>query len=150
MKLRRWVSGATTLLLSLFLGVTLANAQDHDDRDHHDNDQGYHGDHDRDHHDHDRFDDHDRQGARDWYQHHHNAFNEREGRYWHREWEPDIREGFVFTPEMRRAFRPVPHDLLVRLGPAPPGYRYVVIGDHVCLIDRGYEIHDVLHFELNF
>jgi hypothetical protein len=26
----------------------------------------------------------------------------------------------------------------------------VVIGDHVCLIDRGYRIHDVLHFELNF
>jgi hypothetical protein len=25
-----------------------------------------------------------------------------------------------------------------------------VIGDHVCLIDRGYRIHDVLHFELNF
>lgn len=150
MKLRRWVSGATTLVLSLFLGVTLANAQDHDDRDHHDHDQGYRGDHDRDHHDHDRFDDHDRGQARDWYQHHHDAFRVKEGRYWHREWEPDIREGFVFTPEMRRGFRPVPHDLLVRLGPAPPGYRYVVIGDHVCLIDDGYRIHDVLHFELNF
>lgn len=152
MKLRRWVFGATTLLLSLFLGVTLANAQDHDDRDHHDHDQGYHGrDHqDRDHHDHDRFDDHDRQQARDWYRDHHDAFREREGRYWHSEWEPEIHEGFVFTPEMRRGFRPVPHDLLVRLGSAPPGYRYVVIGDHVCLIDRGYQIHDVLHFELNF
>ncbi len=148
MKMRRWVSAATTLVLSVFLGVTLANAQDHDDRDHHD--QGYHGDHDRDHHDHDRFNDHDRDQARDWYRHHHDAFRVREGRYWHREWEPDIHEGFVFTPEMRRGFRPVPHDLLVRLGPAPPGYRYVVIGDHVCLIDGGYRIHDVLHFELNF
>jgi hypothetical protein len=143
MKMRRWVSGATTLLLSLFLGVTLAHAQDHDDRDHHD-----HGDQVRDHHD--RFNDHDRAQARDWYQHHHDAFRVREGRYWHREWEPNIHEGFVFTPEMRRGFRPVPHDLLVRLGPAPPGYRYVVIGDHVCLIDGGYRIHDVLHFELNF
>jgi hypothetical protein len=25
-----------------------------------------------------------------------------------------------------------------------------VIGHHVCLIDGGYRIHDVLHFELNF
>ena len=51
MKMRRWVAGATTLVLSLFLGVTLANAQDQDDRDHHDHDQGYQ---DRDHHDHDQ------------------------------------------------------------------------------------------------
>jgi hypothetical protein len=26
----------------------------------------------------------------------------------------------------------------------------IVIGDHVCLIDRDYRIHDVLHFEMNF
>ncbi len=78
------------------------------------------------------------------------SVSDREGRYWHREWEPEIHEGFVFTPDMRRAIRPVPRDLLVRLGPPPPGYRYVLIGDHVCLIDRGYQIHDVLHFELNF
>jgi hypothetical protein len=25
-----------------------------------------------------------------------------------------------------------------------------MIGDHVCLVDRDYRIHDVLHFELNF
>jgi hypothetical protein len=25
-----------------------------------------------------------------------------------------------------------------------------MIGDHVCLIDRDYRIHDVLHFEMNF
>jgi hypothetical protein len=144
MKGRRWFASATTLLITLFLSVTLAHAQDHDDRDHND-----HGDQAREHHDHDRFDDHDRAGARDWYKGHHDAFRHDEGRYWHREWEPNIHEGFVFTPEMRRAFRPVPRDLLVRFGPPPPGYRYVIIGDHVCLIDRGYRIHDVLHFELN-
>ena len=156
MKLRRCVSGATTLLLSLFLGVTLANAQDHDDRDHHDNNQGYHDrdhhDRDRDHHDHDRFDDHDRQQARDWYQHHRRDFREgdRDDRYWHRDWEPEIHDGFVFTPEMRAAMRPVPRELRRELGPPPPGYRYAIIGDHVVLIDRDYRIHDVLHLELNF
>ena len=139
MKNRRFMAAAT-LLFSLFLGSTLLQAQDHDDRDHHD----------MDHHDHDRFDDHDRQGARDWYRDHHDYVRHDEGRYWHRKWEPNIHEGFVFTPEMRRAFRPVPHDLYVRLAPPPPGYRYVFIGDHLVLIDRGYRIHDVLHFELNF
>jgi hypothetical protein len=128
MKNRRWISAAMTLLITLFLGVTLAQAQDR----------------------HDRFDDHDRQVARDWYRGHHGAFRHDEGRYWHAAWEPNIREGFVFTPEMRSAIRPVPRDLYARLAPPPPGYRYVIIGDHVCLIDRGYRIHDVLHFELNF
>ena len=118
MKNRRFMAAAT-LLFSLFLGSTLLQAQDHDDRDHHD----------MDHHDHDRFDDHDRQGARDWYRDHHDYVRHDEGRYWHRKWEPNIHEGFVFTPEMRRAFRPVPHDLYVRLAPPPPGYRYVFIGD---------------------
>jgi len=165
MKLPKWVAGAAALVVSLFLGVTLANAQNQDDRDHHDHDQGYHDrdhhdrdhdrdnnyrDHDRDRHEHNRFDDHDRDGARDWYHHHHDAFRVREGRYWHREWGPEIHEGFVFTPDMRRAIRPVPHDLLIRLGPPPPGYRYVLIGDRVCLIDQGYRVHDVLNFELNF
>lgn len=150
MKIRRWFASATTLLVTLFLGVTLAQAQDQDNRDHHDQDNRDRGSQDRDHHDHDRFDDHDRQAARDWYRDHHDAFRHDEGRYWHHEWEPNIREGFVFTPEMRRAFRPVPRDLYGRLAPPPRGYRYVVIGDHVCLIDRGYRIHDVLHFELNF
>lgn len=157
MKLRKWVSGATTLLLSLFLGVTLASAQDHDDRDHHDHDQGYH---DRDHHDrdrdrydrhdHDRFDDHDRQAAHEWYEHHHRDFRDHEGRYWHREWEPEIREGFIFTPDMRAAIRPVPRGLYRELAPPPPGYRYVIIGDHICLIDNDYRIRDAFHLELNF
>jgi hypothetical protein len=59
-------------------------------------------------------------------------------------------EGFVLTPEMRRAFRPGPPDLYRQFPPPPAGYCYVVIGDHVCLVNRSYRIHDVLHFELNF
>jgi Ni/Co efflux regulator RcnB len=155
MKIRRWFASATALVVTLFLGVTLAQAQDQDSRDHHDQDnRGQDSQdrdhHDRDHHDHDRFDDHDRQAARDWYRDHHDAFRNDEGRYWHQEWEPNIREGFVFTREMRRAVRPVPRDLYARLAPPPRGYRYVVIGHHICLVDGGYRIHDVLHFELNF
>ena len=130
MRDRSWIAVALSLLLGLSVGTTVVRAQEH--------------------HDHDRFDDHDRAAAHDWYHDHHTYFRHDEGRYWHSEWEPNIHEGFVFTPEMRRAFRPVPHELLVRLGPAPHGWRYVVIGDHVCLIDADWRIHDVLHFELNF
>lgn len=99
---------------------------------------------------HEHFDDHDRAAARDWYRHHHNYFHHNEGRYWRHEWEANIHEGFVLTPEMRLAIRPAPVELVRGFGPPPPGWRYVVIGDHVCLIDRDYRIHDVLHFELNF
>jgi hypothetical protein len=151
MRNRRWFVLAAALLVSLSLGAPrMTRAQD--DRDHHDDhrDDRDHHDNDRDHHDHDRFDDHDREGARDWYRDHHDYFRHNEGRYWHREWEPNIHEGFVFTQDMRRGIRPVPRELLVRLGPAPRGYRYVVIGDHVVLVDNGWRIHDVLHFELNF
>jgi hypothetical protein len=128
MRSRSWMGVALSLLLGLSVGKVV-RAQEH--------------------HDHDRFDDHDRAAAHDWYHDHHTYFRHDEGRYWHGEWEPNIHEGFVFTPEMRRAFRPVPHELLVRLGPAPHGWRYVVIGDHVCLVDADWRIHDVLHFELN-
>lgn len=159
MRNMRWLVGAAALFVSFSLGAPrMTRAQD--DRDHHDDhhggsdyhDNGHHnGDHhDGDHHDHDRFDDHDRQQAHEWYAQHHTYFRESEGRYWHNSWEGNIHEGFVFTPEMRRGYRPVPHDLMVRLGPVPHGYRYVVIGDHVVLVDDGWRIHDVLHFEANF
>jgi hypothetical protein len=130
MKSRRWLGVGLSVLVGIGMGTTVARAQEH--------------------HDHDHFDDHDRAAAHDWYKDHHDAFHHDEGRYWHSAWEPNIHEGFVLTPEMRRAWRPVPHDLLARLGPCPPGYRYVVIGDHVVLVDSRWRIHDVLHFELNF
>jgi hypothetical protein len=116
------------LFVSLFLGVSLTQAQAK----------------------HDHFDDHDRQAARTWYQGHHDAFSHEEGARWHQAWEPNIREGFVMTPDMRAAIEPAPVDLVAQFGPAPEGYRYVVIGDHVVHIDCGFRIHDVLHFELNF
>jgi len=140
MQNRRWFLTATAVALGFALTLPEMHSQDRD-RDRRD---------DRDHHDHDRFDDHDRQAARDWYRGHHDAFQHDNGRYWRNEWEPNIHEGFVLTPAMRGAIRPVPKDLYGRFAPPPPGYRYVIIGNHVVLVDRGYRIHDVLHFELNF
>src|SRR5580698_6903067 len=132
MKNRWFVAAGPILFFTLSLGTPVVRAQDHHD--------------DRQMHDH--FDDHDRQAARDWYHSNPHVFRHDEGRYWHHEWEPNIHEGFVLTPDMRAGIRPLPHDLYVRFGPPPPGYRYVIIRDHVVLVDRGYRIHDVLHFEL--
>ena len=128
MKLRKSVAATLLLFAGLYFGAALTHAQAK----------------------HDRFDDHDRQAARSWYKDHHDAFRQEEGRNWQADWEPNIREGFVLTPDMRAAIQPAPVDLVAQFGPAPDGYRYVVIGDHVVLIDRDYRIHDVLHFELNF
>ncbi len=123
---RAWVAVALSALVGLSIGAGALCAQGHD-----------------------HFDDRDRKAAHDYYDHHRDYFHHEEGRYWHSSWETNIHEGFVFTPEMRKAWRPVPHDLLVRLGPCPSGYRYGIIGDHIVLVDGNWRIHDVLHLEVN-
>jgi hypothetical protein len=50
---------------------------------------------------------------------------------------------------LRRMARPVPEDLLYQLPPPPRYCRYVVIGGHVCLVDEGYRVRDVIHLEFN-
>lgn len=107
--------------------------------------------HDRDRHEH--FDDHDRQSARDWYRDHHDDHNIRgfrdEDR--HHDWdESRFREGYVIDRDMRRYAYAPPPELIRGFAPAPRGWRYVVIGGHVVLVDNGWRIHDTLHFELNF
>ena len=143
MKISRWI---TLSGLVFALSVTASGTRSHaQDRDHYD-------DHDRGRHDHDRFDDHDRDAMRDWYHAHHDhppvGFRDRDRLP--PEYEGQLREGFVLTPRFLGWIHPVPVDLYRRFPPPAPGYRYVVIGDHVCLIDRGYRVHDVVHFELNF
>ena len=104
---------------------------------------------DRNRHDHDRFDDRDRQAAREWYEHHRDRHEFRDRDRWSPEYEGRMREGYVLDSEMRRMCRPVPAELTYRLGPCPRGYRYVIVGGHVCLIDEGYRVHDVIHLEFN-
>lgn len=101
--------------------------------------------------DRDRFGDNDRRAVREWYWQHRDrppmGFRDRDRRL---EFEPRFQPGFVFDWQMRRNARPVPYELVQRLAPPPPGYRYVVIGGHICLIDSGYRIHDVIHLEFNY
>lgn len=99
-----------------------------------------------------RFRDRDRRAAHDWYERHREhppeGFRERE--WLAPEYESRMRVGYVLDPDMRRMSRPVPEDLMYQLPPCPRHYRYVVIGGHICLVDRGYRVHDVIHLELNF
>jgi len=106
-----------------------------------------HDDRDERRHDEDRrFNDHDREYARDYYRHHRGEFRYRE--HWGPDYEARMHEGYVIEPEMRGWVRPAPYGLVRSFGPPPPGYRYVMVGGHVVLIDRDYRIHDTIHLEL--
>ena len=134
------LTGAVTLLtLALPCVGGSAFAQDHD------------RDRDRDH-DRPRFEDRDRQAARGWYTERHGhlppGLRDRDRLP---PWlESRLQVGIVLDRDMRHRIRPVPEELLERLPPCPRHYRYVIIGDHICLIDDGFHVSDVIHFELNF
>jgi Ni/Co efflux regulator RcnB len=160
MKTRLWTAGSILFLLAASSGVMRAQdrGQDQDRRDQGGYDQGRQ---DQNHHDeyrsdqrqeHSRFDDHDRQVTRDWYNEHrdHRARGLRDRDRLSPEYESRLREGDVLDRDMRRRIYPVPPDYYRRLPPQPRGYRYVFIGGHACLIDSGYRVHDVIHFELNY
>ena len=59
-----------------------------------------------------------------------------------------IRTGVVVDADLRKRSHPVPTDLLHRLPPPPHGFRYVVIGGHVCEVDGGWHISDVINITL--
>ena len=127
MKSQKTAIGILVLFLGLCFGATLAHAQ-------------------VSHPGHTNFDTRDRKVAVDWYKAHPDAFKSNEAE-WHADWEPNMREGFVLTPDMRKAVHRVPTELETQFGPAPEGYRYVELGDHVLIIDNDYRIHSELHFE---
>ena len=96
-----------------------------------------------------RFDDHHREEARDWYERHR---DDRAWRYrgeWRPEYDSELQAGFVLTPDFRRECRPLPPGLRREFGPPPRGFRYYVLGPHVVLVDPGYRVADVIHFDIN-
>ena len=148
MKARIWMAGSMLFVFAVAGGAVQAQDhgpdRDHQDQDHHDqnhNDQG-----------HSRFDDHDRQVSRDWYHQHHDhpPIGLRDRDRLPPEYESRLHEGYVLDRTMRGRIHPIPADYDRQLPPAPHGYRYVFIGGHAVLIDDGYRVHDVIHFELNF
>lgn len=138
MKTRNWIVLCGAALLALTGASMTTYGQDHD--------RG------RDRNEHNRFDDHDREAMRGWYTEHHDrlprGFRDRDRLS--DDFERRLTVGFVLTPEYRRRVVVVPDDLYRRLPPPPRGYRYVVIGGHICLVDHDWRVADVVHFELGF
>jgi Ni/Co efflux regulator RcnB len=156
MKIRLSMTGSTLFLLALTGGAMQAQDrgqdQDHHDQARHDENQHNQYRSDQRGQDHSRFDDHDRQVSRDWYNEHHDhpPVGLRDRDRLTPQYESRLREGAVLDRDMRRRIHAVPDDYYRRLPPPPRGYRYVFIGGHTCLIDDSYRVHDVIHFELNF
>jgi hypothetical protein len=94
-----------------------------------------------------KFDDHDRQVTRTWYDAHQRSlpagFRDRD------RLSPSVelqfQEGFVLDRALRLQVHSVPSALLSLLFPAPRTYRYVVVGGHIVLIDSGYRVYDIIH-----
>ena len=159
MKISQFVTGGTLFLFALTAGAVQGRGQGQDNhgQDQHDQDR-----HDQDHHDrnrdgqhgqeHMKFDDHDRQVSRDWYNSHrdHPPMGLRSRDRLPERYESRLHEGYVLDPYMRSRIYAVPGDYNRNLPPAPRGYRYVFVGGHTVLIDGDYRVHDVIHFELNF
>jgi Ni/Co efflux regulator RcnB len=93
------------------------------------------------------FDDNDRQATRTWYEAHQRNLPAgfRASDRLSPSVELQFQPGFVLDLNLRRQVHPVPSALLRQLAPAPRGYRYVIINEHVVLIDSGYRVSDVIH-----
>jgi len=92
-----------------------------------------------------RFDDRDRREFRSWYNSHRQDFRNRLPR----DLDSRIGSGYRVGPEVSRYYRPVPYDLARRLPMPPPGYRYVMLGDRLVLLDNRDMVRDGFSFHLN-
>jgi Ni/Co efflux regulator RcnB len=136
---RKWLITACGAVLLAFTG-SFALAQDRGD-------QGENRGQDKKHYR--QFNDNQRHSARQYYNQHQDepAFQRNQ---WNDEYESRLQPGYMLDPDMRRMSHPAPRDLIRGLGPAPRGYRYIVVGGHVVLVDNEYRVHDAIHLELNF
>jgi Ni/Co efflux regulator RcnB len=96
---------------------------------------------------HTRFDDHDQQVTREWYNQHrdHPPTGFRKEDRLSADEEARLREGTVLDRNLRRKIHSAPHDLTRQLPPPPRRHRYVAIGGHVALIDNRNEVKAVIH-----
>jgi Ni/Co efflux regulator RcnB len=96
---------------------------------------------------HDRFDDHDQQVTRDWYNQHkdHPPVGFRTEDRLSADEEGRLREGVVLDKSLRRRVHPAPQELVRELPPPARHHRYVAIGGHVGLIDNKDRVKAIIH-----
>src|ERR1700730_4597624 len=88
------------------------------------------------------FSEHDQQAAHDWYNQHqaHPPAGFRNQDRLSPDEESRLREGAVLDRNLRKKVHSAPPDLYRQLPPPPSQHRYVGIGNHVALIDNGYQV----------
>lgn len=90
----------------------------------------------------------DRDGMNRWYRAHRDQlpaeFIARE--HWSPTFEGRLHVGSIVEKDIRQWAYPVPDDLLTILPSQPRHFRYVIIGEHVCIVDAAWRIYDVHHF----
>ena len=86
--------------------------------------------------------------TQDWYRHN----RDRAGPGWQDRLSPDeerrLRPGQRLDSGLRQRAHPLPADLSQRYRPPPSGYRYLVIGGHVVLLDGNYQVYEVYSVDL--
>jgi len=139
MKIQWWVTACVTVLLALTCCAAVAQEDQNrgNDKNRGQSDKTYR-----------KFNDKQRQYATTYYNQNRNQEVFKQDN-WNNDYENRLQPGYVLDDDMRRISRPAPDEMTRGMGRPPRGYRYVVIGGHVVLIDSGYRVHDAIHFEIN-
>ena len=139
MKIRWWVMACVMAFLAFTaVGARAADDHNHGNKQNHGQEKKYR-----------QFNDRQRQRAQIYYNQHRNDEGFRHDDRWNNDYESRLRPGYVLDEDMRRMSRPAPYEMTRGFGHAPRGYRYVVIGGHVVMVDGGYRVHDSIRFEVN-
>ena len=91
----------------------------------------------------DQFNDHDRRVIQDWNRDHPDAVKQFLGGFGVRIDNGDLdrrtQVGMILDPDLQDRARPAPEELVNRLNVPPRDWRYVVVGDRLCLVDDHWE-----------
>jgi opacity protein-like surface antigen len=140
MKTRWWISACVLALLTLACSAAVAqNGKNHDKGENHGQSKKQYR----------QFRENQRQYAVTYYGQNQNNQVFRHNSRWNNDYENRLRPGYVLDLDMRGMSRPAPYAMIRGFGGAPRGYRYIIIGGHVVLVDSGYRVHDTIRFELN-
>lgn len=145
MKTRWWMSSCAAVLLALGLSGGAALGQGMSGKNHEKGEN--HGQSKKEYR---QFQEKQRQYAQTYYDQHHNHKVFKTDSRWNDDYSNRIQPGYILDPDMRRMNRSAPNDMVLGLGRAPSGYRYIVIGGHVVLVDNEYRVHDTVSIQLNF
>ncbi len=99
----------------------------------------------------DQFSDRDRDAVTEWNRNHTSAVNQILGGFGVHVDQGDLdrrlQVGATVDNDLQGRARPAREDLTSRLSVPPRGWRYVVIGDRLCLVDRDWRVHESFHFQ---